>query len=177
MDNKVVVIRTDGTVSVETVSSPDKTFEESKGFIGCSWLDHFVVQEFPNRVYLEALCNDDGYAEYNKNPAKVNKIATYLYNGGAESHFIFGDIVLCLSVPGDDGQEFVPLGEEGANAVKDMTIEKVIPLANEKVIVPNEIPDPIVKTSTFETIDDLFKAMKGDKSAKPVSEETFPREG
>lgn len=166
-----VVVRTTGNSEIRKLSSNDSVFDESKGIIGCKWLDHARIQKIAPNVSLEFLVNDEGYIQWGTDPNKVNQIGTFLYNGGhAPDHYILGDIVICLLVDTDDGGEFVGMSEAFATRVALQNNQKVLNLAREKCPIPDEIPDPVVKISSYKTVEDMFRAMNGDKSVNPVSE-------
>lgn len=171
--NFCVVVRVDGSIEVKRFSEDDNkaVFAKAREYIGCKWLDHVIVQAFTPEWKLEYLVNDNGYAEWGNDPKKVNQIATYIYNGGnAPDHYILGDVVFCFMVETDEGGEFIGMSEEAANRIASETKERILPKAREIVPIPWTVPDPLVKISSFATIEDMVKAMQGDESVKPIDE-------
>lgn len=171
--NFCVVIRMDGTSEVKIVEEGESVFDKAKEIIGCRWLDHFIVQTIQQggRDCVEVLVNDEGYIDWGNDPAKVNQIATYLYNGGEKpGHYILGDAVLCLMVDGEDGGEFIGLSYALANTIAKQNNEDTREKAAAIVPRPSEVPDPVVKISSYETTEDMIRAMKGDKTVKPKDE-------
>ena len=171
--NFCVVIRMDGTSEVKIVEEGKSVFDKAKEIIGCRWIDHFIVQSIQHggRDCIEVLVNDEGYIDWGNDPSKVNQIATYLYNGGEKpGHYILGDAVLCLMVDGDEGGEFVGLSYALANTIAKQNNEDTREKAAAIVPRPSEVPDPVVKISSYETTEDMIRAMNGDKTVKPKDE-------
>jgi len=123
------------------------------------------------RDCIEFLVNDEGYFDYGRDPSKVNQIATLLYNHGEKiENYVLGDVVICLMADGVDGGEFEGLSYGLAMDIARQNNEQLKQIALEKVPRPNVVPEPVVKISSYADINDLLKAMKGDKSVKPTSE-------
>lgn len=169
-----VVVKIDGTSEVKEISAHDKIFEEAKSIIGCMWLDHVIVQNLVSGVRLSYLVNDEGYIDWGNDPTKVNQIATFLYNRGQKpGHYILGDVVFCLEVEGDDGGEFWGMCKPLAKKIAKSNNDKVLSMAKEVVPMPTVVPDPVVTISSFDSTDDLIRAMQGDKTVKPTKVETI----
>jgi len=172
--NFCVVVHVDGTSEVKIVEEGKSVFDKAKELIGCRFLDHVIVQTLQKggRDCIEFLANDEGYFDYGRDPSKINQIATLLYShGNAIDHYILGDVVICIMVDGEDGGEFEGLSYGLAIDMARQNNEQVKQIALEKVPRPNVVPEPVVKISSYEDIDDMIRAMKGDKSVKPISEE------
>lgn len=169
--NFCVVADVDGKVEVKELSEAENIFAEAKPFIGCSFLDHVVVYSLNEETKIEYLVNDNGYADWNKDPAMVNKLATYLYNGGKKpGHYILGNVVFCLSsYDEENGWDFRGMSKDLAVRFAACTTEKISPLAMDVVEIPKVVPDPLIKITTYDTPEDFAKAIKGDKSVKPSS--------
>ena len=166
--NYCVVVDVNGKSEIKQVSAKDKVFEEARGFIGCKWLDHVRAQEIAPGIIIEFLVNDEGYIQWGNDPAKMNQIGTYIYNGGQKpNHYILGDVVFCLCVDGEEGMEFVGMSEEFAKRFAILNATEVLPKAQEICPRPEKIADPVVTISSYETTEDLIRAIKGDKSVKP----------
>ena len=166
--NYCVVVDVNGKSKIKQVSAKDKVFEEARGFIGCKWLDHVRAQEIAPGIVIEFLVNDEGYIQWGSDPSKMNPIGTFIYNGGKQpDHYILGDIVFCLCVDGEEGGEFVGMSEELAKRIAVLNTLDVLPKANNVCPRPDTIADPVVTISSYETTEDLIKAIKGDKSVKP----------
>lgn len=166
-----VVIRTDGNSEIRKLKDVGSVFEEAKSIIGCRWLDHAHVQRIAPDVILEFLCDDEGYVKWGTDTSKVNQLGTYLYNGGnPPEHYILGDVVLCLGVDTNEGGEFTGMCEAMAAQIALQNNQQVVKMAKDACPIPDTIPDPIVKISSYETTEDFIKAMQGDKSVKPTSE-------
>lgn len=166
-----VIVRTNGTSEIRKLKDVSSVFDEAKGFIGCKWLDHARVQKIAPDVTLEFLLNDEGYIQWGSDPSKVNQIGTYFYNGGQKpGHYILGDIVMCLGVDTYEGGDFRGMSEAFAAKIALQNNQKVIAIAKEKCPIPDTIPDPVVKVSSYQSVEDMMKAMKGDTSIKPTSE-------
>jgi hypothetical protein len=137
-------------------------------------LDHVRVQEVIKSVAnIEFLVNDEGYPQWGNDPTKVNQVATFLYNGGEKpDHYILGDVAFCLSVNDEvDGWDFIGMSEKLANHIASEINTTLLPKAKDVCPIPEIVPDPLVKISSYDSTDDLIKALKGDKSVKPSSEE------
>jgi len=172
--NFCVVVKTDGTSEVKELPSRDNVFDAAKDFIGCKWIDHVSVQSITPKVMIEFLVNDEGYIDWGSDPAKVNQIATYIYNRGYKpGHYILGDIVMCVEVHFDDGGEFWGMSKELAEIIAKANNEEVLPKAREIVPIPTNVPEPVVTISSFESTDDLIRAMSGDSSVKPTEVKTI----
>ena len=169
MGEFVVVIKTDGTTFVHRLSNRNEVWGEAKKIIGCDWLDHFIIQNVTPNIKIEGLVNDNGYADWNNDPNKVNQIATYIYNGGKSGHYILGDVVVCLCVQGNDGWEFSPMLNTLANRIVYKNDSEVREQAMAAIPRPSVVPSPEVTISSFDTLDDMAKYMHGDKSVKPSS--------
>ena len=166
-----VVVRADGTSEIKEISSHDKVFEESKAFIGCHWLDHVGVQQVVPKVQLEYLVNDNGYADWGNDPANVNQIATFLYNGGKKpGHYILGNVVFCLEVDGPEGGDFSGMCRELAEQIVIGNNENLLPKAKAIVVKPDRLPEPVFTITSYDSMDELFRAMNGDQTVKPASE-------
>ncbi|MBO6031879.1 MAG: hypothetical protein J6Q22_10600 [Prevotella sp.] len=166
-----VVVRMNGRSEIRKLKDVNSVFEEAKEIIGCKWLDHARIQQISPDVVLEFLVNDEGYIQWGNNPKKVNPIGTFFYNGGSfPDHYILGDIVMCLELYTEDGGDFMGMSEAFATRVAMHTNQKIKPLAEEICPIPDRVPDPVVKVSSYATLDDMVKAMKGDKSIKPTEE-------
>ena len=166
-----VVVRMNGKSELRKLKDVNSVFDEAKSIIGCRWLDHAKVQRIAPDVVLEFLCDDEGYTKWGTDPSKVNQLGSYLYNGGnPPGHYILGDVVLCLGVDTNEGGEFTGMSESCAARIALQNNQLVIQKARAVCPIPETIPDPVVKISTYETTDELIKAMSGDKSVKPKSE-------
>ena len=167
-----VVVRTDGTVEVKQLSKAENVFTDAKGFIGCRFLDHVRVQEVIKSVAnIEFLVNDEGYPQWGNDQTKVNQIATFIYNGGGTpDHYILGDAVFCLSVyDEEEGWDFIGMYEELATHIASEITNTVLPKAMEICPIPEVVPDPIVKITSYDSVEDVVKAIQGDKTVKPSS--------
>ena len=172
--NFCVVVKTDGTSEVKELPSQGDVFNAAKDLIGCKLIDHVPVQSLTPRVMIEFLVNDKGYIDWGNDPAKVNQIGSYIYNRGCKpGHYILGDIVMCLEVHFDDGGEFWGMSKELAEIIAKANNEEVLPKAREIVPIPKKVPEPVVTISSFESTDDLIRAMQGDKTVKPTKVETI----
>ena len=172
--NFCVVVKTDGTSEVKELPSRGDVFDAAKDLIGCKWIDHVSVQSLTPMVMIEFLVNDEGYIDWGNDPAKVNQIGSYIYNRGCKpGHYILGDIVMCLEVHFDDGGEFWGMSKELAEIIAKANNEEVLPKAREIVPIPKKVPEPVVTISSFESTDDLIRAMQGDKTVKPTKVETI----
>lgn len=168
-----MVIHVDGTTEVKEFSKKDRTavFEKAREYIGCKWLDNVVVQQFAPDVRMVYLVNDNGYADWGNDPKKVNQIATLIYNGDQKpSHYILGDVVMCWLIDTDDGGVFIGMSRLAAERISRETQAKVLPKAKELVAIPETVPAPFEKVTSYSSAEDLIKAMKGDTSVKPVEE-------
>ncbi len=166
-----VVIKTDGSSEVKKLNGRNTVFDEAKGFIGCEWIDHVVVQDLGEGVCLEYLVNDNGYSDWGCDPKMVNQIATFLHERGkTPQHNILGNVVMCLSSDGDEGGEFIGMDERLAKYLKSHNDEKLLPKAKEVVKIPEELKVPDFKILSFDSSDDMIKYMGGDKSVKPCVE-------
>lgn len=167
--NYCVVIHTDGTSEVKQLKAGEDVFNEAKGFIGCRFIDHFLIQPINKNVQLEVLVNDEGYMEWQHDPSKVNQLASFLYNGGkTPGHYILGDAVICLEGEGDEGGEFCGMTKwlaENINSANNELMEK----AKELCPVPDKVPDPKVTITSYESNEDMIRAMRGDKTVEPTS--------
>ena len=164
LHNRVVVAHMDGTVSVEEISDPQNVFNEAKNMIGCTCLDYFVFRRFEEGHALAMLVDDDAYGRWGLDKTKVNKIATYLYGTG---HFILGDAVIVWDLHGKEGNFFYPFQISGAERIASITREKVKPMADEKVVLPEgSLPAPEVKVESYDTLEEMLKAMGGDAKEK-----------
>lgn len=169
-----VVVKIDGTSEVKEISAHDKIFEEAKSVIGCKFLDHVLVQNIAPDVRLSYLVNDEGYIDWGDDPTKVNQIATYIYNHGTKpGHYILGDVVFCLEVEGDDGGEFWGMCKTLAENIAKSNNEEILSKAKEVVSMPTVVPTPSITISSFDSTDDLIRAMGGDKTVKPTKVETI----
>ena len=167
-----VVVHTDGTSEIKELKGVDTVFDEAKGFIECKWLDHVILQGIAPDVALEFLVNDNGYADWNKDPKKVNQIATFLHEGGqSPSHYILGNVVMCLTTRGDEGGEFIGMNETLAKRIKEKNDTEILPKAKAIVPIPEVVPDPEVRILGFNSIAELLKFQRGDKSVRPVEEQ------
>ena len=148
--NYCVVVSTRGTAEVNQISNAEDVFLEAKGLIGCRFLDHVRVQEvIKDMVNIEFLVNDEGYSQLGNDHSKVNQIATFFYNGGEKpDHYI------------------LKLAETIVNEINNNIIKK----AKEICPVPEVVPDPTLKITSFNSAEDMVRALNGDKSVKPVSE-------
>ena len=180
MANKVVgdycvVVSTGGTAEVKQLSKAENVFTDAKEFIGCRFLDHVRVQKLASDVNIEFLVNDEGYPQWGNDPTKVNQIATYIYNGGEKpDHYILGDAVFCLSVyDEEDGWDFIGMTEYVANFLVSELNSSVLPRAKEICPIPEVVPDPTVTITSYDSTEDMIRALKGDKTVKPASEEVI----
>lgn len=169
--NFCVVIHTDGKSEVKIVEEGKSVFEKAKDFIGCQWLEDVVIQSIVPKSHdsIVFLVNEEGYLQWGRDPAKVNQIATMLYNRGVEPvHYILGDVVICLLIEGEEGSEFEGLSYKLAMAIAAQDNNELASIAKEKVPRPETIPEPKISISSYESAEDLVKAMKGDPSVKPI---------
>ena len=166
-----VVVRMNGNSELHRISDETKVFEESKGLISCRWLTHVQIQQIEPGVMVEFLCDDEAYPKWGNDATKVNPFGTYVYNRGEKpDHYILGDLVICLCVDGDEGGKFVGMSEGLATRIAMANNSEVIYKAMEVCGTPTKIPSPVVKVSSYATTDDMIRAMRGDKSVKPVDE-------
>ena len=166
-----VVVRMNGNSELHRLTDMNKVFEESKGLIGCSWLDHVRIQPLEPGCVIEFLCDDEAYVRHGNDPTKVNPFGTYVYNGGEKpGHYILGDIVICICADGDEGGEFVGMSEGLAARIAMVNNSEVIHKARGICGTPDAIPTPVVKVSSYSSADEMIRALKGDKTVKPVDE-------
>lgn len=163
--NFCVVLKTDGTCEVKELEKSSDVFEKSYGYIGCDFLEVVALHGITPEVSLAFLVNENGYSDWDKDPAKVNKSATFLYNDGHAGHFVLGDVVFCLIVPGEDGTDIVGMSKLLANIVAKRTTELKADAIKE-IAVPSIIPDPKIDIMSFKTVDDLIAYQSSDKDDK-----------
>lgn len=164
-----VVVHTDGTSEVKRLQDSKTVFNEAKNIIGCKLLDHVILQDVAPDAKLEFLVNDNGYADWNKDPRKVNQIATFLYEGGRKpSHYILGDIVVCLLVDGEEGGDFLGINESLAEQIKKKNDSEILPMAQEIVPIPKVVPDPEVQILEFDSFEELLEHQRGYRFARPT---------
>lgn len=165
-----IVVDTDGNSKIHRLEDGKSVFEKAKTFIGCKWLDHVIVQVIVPGVKLEFLVNDNGYADWGNDPSKVNQIATAIYNRSPidNTHYILGNIVMCLGVDGVEGGEFTGMSEALAANIAMANNNKYAKQAMDAYPKPDKLNDPVVTVSSYESTEDLLRAMKGDKTVKPI---------
>ena len=172
--NYCVIARMDGHSEIKRIEDGKDVFSTAKEIIGCRYLDHVRVQQLAPDVVIESLVNDEGYPQWGDDSSKVNPIGTFLYNRDLSNpHYILGDLVFCLAVDGPDGGEFTGMCEAMATKIALSNNTKMLPKVREVIKPPANLPMPEVRITAYKTTDDLLKAMKGDKSVKPISEEVI----
>lgn len=169
-----VIARMGGHSEIRRLEEGKDVFETAREIIGCKYLDHVWVQRLAPNVVIEILLNDEGYFQWGTDPSKVNPIGTFLYNQDLKSpHYILGDLVFCLGVDGTDGGEFTGMCEAMATEIAMTNNSQVLPKARELIKIPETLPTPEVEISAYATTDDVLKAIRGDKSVKPISVEVI----
>lgn len=169
-----VIARMGGHSEIRRLEEGKDVFETAREIIGCKYLDHVRVQRLAPDVAIEFLVNDEGYIQWGTDPSKVNPIGTFLYNQDLKSpHYILGDLVFCLGVDGTEGGAFTGMCEAMATKIAMANNSQVLPKAREIIKIPEALPAPEVKISSYATMDDVLKAIRGDKSVKPVSVEVI----
>jgi hypothetical protein len=171
--NFCVVIHVDGTSEVKIVEEGNTVFNKAKEIIGCRFIDHVMVQSIvpKSRDMIEFLVNDEGYMDWGNDPAKVNQIATMIYSrGNKPDHYILGDVVMCLMVDGEEGGDFVGMSYGFATSIAKQNNEELRKKAQELCPRPDAVPMPKVTISSYDSTEDMMRAIRGDKSVKPSSE-------
>lgn len=173
--NYCVIARMDGHSEIMRIEDGKNIFDSAKEVIGCRYLDHVQVYQIAPDVIIEFLVNDEGYPQWGNDPGKVNPMGTFIYNKNLDSpHYILGDIVFCLSVSGNDGWEFTGMSEALATRIAIINNAQFLQEVKDLIKRPATLPVPEVKISSYESTEDLLKAMKGDKTVKPISETILP---
>lgn len=173
--NYCVIARMDGHSEIRRLEDGKDVFDTAKEIIGCRYIDHVQVQRLAPDVVIEFLVNDEGYPQWGDDPSKVNPIGTFLYNRNlASPHYILGDIVFCLAVDGNEGGEFTGMCEAAATKIALENNTKMLPKVRELIKKPDSLPVPKVTITSYKTTEDMIKAMRGDKSVEPISEEVIP---
>ena len=161
-----VVLRANGEVELKKFdpNGTDDFFVSVRGNdIRCEMAEPVQVTEAAKGIpAIFFLCNENGYTELGDDPANVNVIGTWLYNAShdlPEVSYVLGDIVLCTETEGDDGLEFAPF--EMDDAVKIASYAKLSwqQRANKAFARPSVVPPPFVSIQTFDTLDEMLKAM------------------
>ena len=169
-----VIARMDGHSEIRRLEDGEDIFKAARDIIGCTCLDHVRVQRLAPDVAIEFLVNEDGYSQWGDDSSKVNPIGTFIYNKDLKSpHYILGDLIFCLDVDGEKGGEFSGMCEAMATKIALMNNSQLLPKVRELIKIPETLPSPEVKISAYATPADLLKAMRGDKSVKPISEKVI----
>lgn len=171
--NYCVVVDTNSVATIQELASPESVFSEAKNFIGCQWLDHVRLsgETIPlEHGVLEFLVNDNGYADWNNAPEKVNQVATAFYNSLYNCdplHYVLGNIVLCALRDDGEGCNFYGMAKELAERVaRDINVI-LAPFVKKNIPKPAVVPDPVVKVESFESNEEFLKYLKGDSSIQP----------
>jgi len=108
------------------------------------------------------LGNENAYAELGEDPENANIIGTWLYNETYKlpsTSYVLGNLVLCTEREDENGYLiYAPFTFELANKLGEFAKEWKT-RAEEKYPRPLSIPAPFVSIQTFDSVDEMIKAM------------------
>lgn len=117
------------------------------------------IRHLPSVYFLG---NENGYAELGDDPSNVNVIGTWLYNETyslPEVSYVLGDLVLCTEEKDENGDlDFAPFSSDIAEMLAKMA-KGWKTIAEEKYPRPGSVPSPFVSIQTFDSIEEMMKAI------------------
>lgn len=160
MNNKLIFAKTDGTVSIMEVPNGKEAFAYSKSIIGCTVLEIVKVMPISKHGTVVMLLNENGYAELGDDIKNINKLGTWVYNGRKLSnpHYILGDITFALEVPGEDGDDIVPLTDAIAEILQHQFETEREEWA--KIELPKSLDFPKPEIITFDSAEEFENFLK-----------------